>query len=450
MASLSDKMSTGLGWDTFSKATDLQKRLLFTLGAMIVYRLGTFIPLPGINSVALADIFARQSGGILGMFNMFTGGALSRMTLFALNIMPYISASIIVQLAASVIPSLMALKKEGESGQRKMTQYTRYLTVLITIVQGYGLALGLEAMVSSTGSSAVVNPGQWFRFTTVVSLLGGTMFIVWLGDQITARGVGNGSSLIITAGIVAGIPMGLAQTFELARAGSLSTITLFFLLFMVLALVYFVVFMERAQRRILIQYPKRQMNGRVMNGESSHLPLKINPTGVIPPIFASSLLLLPMTIVNFSAKDGQGADWVMTLSTMLAHGRPLYLALYAGLIVFFTFFYTAVVFNPEETADNLKRHGGFIAGIRPGKSTADYLDYVITRLTVLGSVYLAAICCFPEIMIAKYSVPFVLGGTTLLIVVSVTMDFATQIQSHLLAYQYEGLMKKARLKGHLK
>lgn len=450
MASLSDKMSTGLGWDTFSKATDLQKRLLFTLGAMIVYRLGTFIPLPGINSVALADIFARQSGGILGMFNMFTGGALSRMTLFALNIMPYISASIIVQLAASVIPSLMALKKEGESGQRKMTQYTRYLTVLITIVQGYGLALGLEAMVSSTGSSAVINPGQWFRFTTVVSLLGGTMFIVWLGDQITARGVGNGSSLIITAGIVAGIPMGLAQTFELARAGSLSTFALLFLLVMACALVYFVVFMERAQRRILIQYPKRQMNGRVMNGESSHLPLKINPTGVIPPIFASSLLLLPMTIVNFSAKDGQGADWVVTLSTMLAHGRPLYLVLYAGLIVFFTFFYTAVVFNPEETADNLKRHGGFIAGIRPGKSTADYLDYVITRLTVLGSVYLAAICCFPEIMIAKYSVPFVLGGTTLLIVVSVTMDFATQIQSHLLAYQYEGLMKKARLKGHLK
>ena len=450
MASLSDKMSTGLGWDTFSKATDLQKRLLFTLGAMIVYRLGTFIPLPGINSVALADIFARQSGGILGMFNMFTGGALSRMTLFALNIMPYISASIIVQLAASVIPSLMALKKEGESGQRKMTQYTRYLTVLITIVQGYGLALGLEAMVSSTGSSAVINPGQWFRFTTVVSLLGGTMFIVWLGDQITARGVGNGSSLIITAGIVAGIPMGVAQTFELARAGSLSTFALLFLLVMACALVYFVVFMERAQRRILIQYPKRQMNGRVMNGESSHLPLKINPTGVIPPIFASSLLLLPMTIVNFSAKDGQGADWVVTLSTMLAHGRPLYLALYAGLIVFFTFFYTAVVFNPEETADNLKRHGGFIAGIRPGKSTADYLDYVITRLTVLGSVYLAAICCFPEIMIAKYSVPFVLGGTTLLIVVSVTMDFATQIQSHLLAYQYEGLMKKARLKGHLK
>lgn len=447
---LADKMSNGLGWETFSKAKDLQKRLLFTLGAMIVYRLGTFIPLPGINSSVLADIFARQAGGILGMFNMFTGGALSRMTLFALNIMPYISASIIVQLAGSVIPSLMALKKEGESGQRKMTQYTRYLTVLITIIQGYGIAVGLEAMVDSTGSSAVLIPGAWFRFTTVVSLLGGTMFIVWLGDQITARGVGNGSSLIITAGIVAGIPMGLAQTFELARAGSLSTGVLFFLLFMAAALVYFVVFMERAQRRILIQYPKRQVNGRVMNGEASHLPLKINPTGVIPPIFASSLLLLPMTIVNFSAKDGQGADWIVSLSAMLSHGRPLYLALYAGLILFFTFFYTAVVFNPEETADNLKRQGGFIAGIRPGKSTAEYLDYVLTRLTVIGSLYLAAICCFPEIMIAHFSVPFILGGTTLMIVVSVTMEFATQIQSHLLAYQYEGLMKKARLKGRIK
>ena len=450
MASQIDKMATGFGWETFAKATDLQKRLLFTLGAMIVYRLGTFIPLPGINSVVLEDIFTRQAGGILGMFNMFTGGALSRMTLFALNIMPYISASIIVQLAGSVLPSLIALKKEGEAGHRKMNQYTRYLTVLITIVQAYGLAVGLEAMVGSAGTSAVINPGQWFRFTTVVSLLGGTMFIVWLGDQITARGVGNGSSLIITAGIVAGIPMGLAQTFELARAGSMSTAGLFAILFTAVALVCFVVFFERAQRRILIQYPKRQMGGRMMNSESSHLPLKLNPTGVIPPIFASSLLLLPMTIVNFSVKSGNSADWIVTLSTILAHGQPVYLLLYAALIVFFTFFYTAVVFNPEETADNLKHHGGFIAGIRPGKSTAEYLDYVLTRLTVLGSAYLAAICCFPEIMIAKYSVPFVLGGTTLLIVVSVTMDFATQIQSHLIAHQYEGLMKKAKLKGRLK
>ena len=445
-----DKMATGLGWETFAKATDLQKRLLFTLGAMVIYRLGTFIPLPGINSVVLEDIFTRQAGGILGMFNMFTGGALSRMTLFALNIMPYISASIIVQLAGSVLPSLIALKKEGEAGYRKMNQYTRYLTVLITIIQAYGLAVGLEAMVGSAGTSAVINPGQWFRFTTVVSLLGGTMFIVWLGDQITARGVGNGSSLIITAGIVAGIPMGLAQTFELARAGSMSTVGLFAILFTAVALVCFVVFFERAQRRILIQYPKRQMGGRMMNSESSHLPLKLNPTGVIPPIFASSLLLLPMTIVNFSVKSGNSADWIVTLSTILAHGQPIYLALYAGLIIFFTFFYTAVVFNPEDTADNLKRHGGFIAGIRPGKSTSEYLDYVLTRLTVLGSAYLAAICCFPEIMIAKYSVPFVLGGTTLLIVVSVTMDFATQIQSHLIAHQYEGLMKKAKLKGRLK
>ena len=445
-----DKMATGLGWETFAKATDLQKRLLFTLGAMVIYRLGTFIPLPGINSVVLEDIFTRQAGGILGMFNMFTGGALSRMTLFALNIMPYISASIIVQLAGSVLPSLVALKKEGEAGYRKMNQYTRYLTVLITIIQAYGLAVGLEAMVGSAGTSAVINPGQWFRFTTVVSLLGGTMFIVWLGDQITARGVGNGSSLIITAGIVAGIPMGLAQTFELARAGSMSTVGLFAILFTAVALVCFVVFFERAQRRILIQYPKRQMGGRMMNSESSHLPLKLNPTGVIPPIFASSLLLLPITIANFSVKSGNSADWIVTLSTILAHGQPIYLALYAGLIIFFTFFYTAVVFNPEDTADNLKRHGGFIAGIRPGKSTSEYLDYVLTRLTVLGSAYLAAICCFPEIMIAKYSVPFVLGGTTLLIVVSVTMDFATQIQSHLIAHQYEGLMKKAKLKGRLK
>ncbi|MBR1945691.1 MAG: preprotein translocase subunit SecY [Alphaproteobacteria bacterium] len=450
MASQIDKMATGLGWETFAKATDLQKRLLFTLGAMVIYRLGTFIPLPGINAVVLEDIFTRQAGGILGMFNMFTGGALSRMTLFALNIMPYISASIIVQLAGSVLPSLIALKKEGESGHRKMNQYTRYLTVLITIVQAYGLAVGLETMVGSAGTSAVINPGQWFRFTTVVSLLGGTMFIVWLGDQITARGVGNGSSLIITAGIMAGIPMGLAQTFELARAGSMSTPTLFAVMLMVLALVYFVVFIERAQRRILIQYPKRQMGGRMMNSESAHLPLKLNPTRELPPIFASSLLLLPMTIVNFSVKSGNSADWIVTLSTILAHGQPVYLALYAGLIIFFTFFYTAVVFNPEDTADNLKRHGGFIAGIRPGKSTAEYLDYVLTRLTVLGSAYLAAICCFPEIMIAKYSVPFVLGGTTLLIVVSVTMEFAAQIQSHLIAHQYEGLMKKAKLKGRLK
>ena len=377
------------------------------------------------------------------MFNMFAGGALERMTIFALNIMPYISASIILQLGQSVIPSLAALKKDGEAGHRRMTHYTKMLTVLITIIQGYGIAVGLEGMTGSAGVSAVVNPGFVFKFTTVVSLVGGTMFIVWLGDQITSRGVGNGSSLIITVGIIANIPSALAQTFELGRVGSMSLGVIALLMFMVLALIYVIVLVERAQRKITIQYPKRQMGARMMASENSHLPLKINPTGVIPPIFASSLLLLPITIANFSAENGP--SWVQTLSQLLGHGQPLYLSLYAALIIFFAFFYTAVVFNPEETAENLKKHGGFIAGIRPGKNTADYLDYVITRLTVLGAVYLTALCILPEILISKLSVPFVLGGTTLLIVVQVTMDFVGQLQSHLIAYQYEGLIKKAAL-----
>ena len=377
------------------------------------------------------------------MFNMFAGGALERMTIFALNIMPYISASIIIQLGQSVVPSLAALKKEGEAGHRKITQMTRYLTVLITIVQGYGIAVGLESMTGSAGISAVVNPGFVFKFTTIVSLVGGTMFIVWLGEQITSRGVGNGSSLIITVGIIANIPTALAQTFELGRVGSMSLGLIALLMVMVLVLIYVIVFVERAQRKVIIQYPKRQMGMRMTAAESSHLPLKINPTGVIPPIFASSLLLLPITIANLSAENGP--EWVQTLSQLLGHGQPLYLALYAFLIAFFAFFYTAVVFNPEETADNLKKHGGFIAGIRPGKNTAEYLDYVITRLTVVGAVYLVALCILPEILISKLSVPFVLGGTTLLIVVQVTMDFVGQLQSHLIAYQYEGLIKKAAL-----
>ncbi len=409
----------------------------------MVFRLGTFIPLPGIDPHILSDIFARNSNGILGMFNMFAGGALERMTIFALNIMPYISASIILQLGQSVIPSLAALKKDGEAGHRRMTHYTKMLTVLITIIQGYGIAVGLEGMTGSAGVSAVVNPGFVFKFTTVVSLVGGTMFIVWLGDQITSRGVGNGSSLIITVGIIANIPSALAQTFELGRVGSMSLGVIAMLMVMVLALIYVIVLVERAQRKITIQYPKRQMGARMMASENSHLPLKINPTGVIPPIFASSLLLLPITIANFSAENGP--SWVQTLSQLLGHGQPLYLSLYAALIIFFAFFYTAVVFNPEETAENLKKHGGFIAGIRPGKNTADYLDYVITRLTVLGAAYLTALCILPEILISKLSVPFVLGGTTLLIVVQVTMDFVGQLQSHLIAYQYEGLIKKAAL-----
>ncbi len=443
MVSLAEKMAANMDVSAFSKATELKKRLWFTVLALIVFRLGTFIPLPGIDPHILSDIFARNANGILGMFNMFAGGALERMTIFALNIMPYISASIILQLGQSVVPSLAALKKDGEAGHRKITHYTKMLTVLITIIQGYGIAVGLEGMTGSAGVSAVVNPGFVFKFTTIVSLVGGTMFIVWLGDQITSRGVGNGSSLIITVGIIANIPGALAQTFELGRVGSMPLSVMAMLLVMVLGLIYVIVLIERAQRKITIQYPKRQMGARMMSSENSHLPLKINPTGVIPPIFASSLLLLPITIANFSAENGP--SWVQTLSQLLGHGQPLYLSLYAALIIFFAFFYTAIVFNPEETAENLKKHGGFIAGIRPGKNTADYLDYVITRLTVLGAAYLTALCILPEVLISKLSVPFVLGGTTLLIVVQVTMDFVGQLQSHLIAYQYEGLIKKAAL-----
>ena len=449
MASLSDRLASNVNLGAISKAEDLQKRIWFTLALLVVYRLGTFIPLPGIDAGILGEIFERNAGGIIGMFDMFAGGALSRMTIFALNIMPYISASIIMQLCTAVFPSLGALKKEGEFGHRKINQYTRYLTVFITILQGYGIAVGLEAVTGSGGVSAVINPGWMFRFTTVVSLLGGTMFIVWLGDQITARGIGNGSSLIITVGIISGLPGAIAMSLELMRVGQLSPFVLLVVLLMAIALVYIVVLVERAQRRILIQYPKRQMGGRMFGGESSHLPLKINPTGVIPPIFASSLLLLPMTVLNLSASAEDAPGWMVTITSVLSHGQPLYLALYAALIIFFAFFYAAVVFNPTDTADNLKKHGGFIAGIRPGKSTADYLDYVMTRLLTLGALYLAALCVLPEILISKFSIPFVLGGTTLLIVVSVTIDFVTQVQSHLIAHQYEGLIRKAKLKGHI-
>ena len=449
MASISDRLASNVNLGAISKAEDLQKRIWFTLALLVVYRLGTFIPLPGIDAGILGEIFERNAGGIIGMFDMFAGGALSRMTIFALNIMPYISASIIMQLCTAVFPSLGALKKEGESGHRKINQYTRYLTVFITILQGYGIAVGLEAVTGSGGVSAVIDPGWMFRFTTVVSLLGGTMFIVWLGDQITARGIGNGSSLIITVGIISGLPGAIAMSLELMRVGQLSPFVLLVVLLMAIALVYIVVLVERAQRRILIQYPKRQMGGRMFGGESSHLPLKINPTGVIPPIFASSLLLLPMTVLNLSASAEDAPGWMVTITSVLSHGQPLYLALYAALIIFFAFFYAAVVFNPTDTADNLKKHGGFIAGIRPGKSTADYLDYVMTRLLTLGALYLAALCVLPEVLISKFSIPFVLGGTTLLIVVSVTIDFVTQVQSHLIAHQYEGLIRKAKLKGRM-
>nr|WP_245826526.1 preprotein translocase subunit SecY [Oceanibacterium hippocampi] len=438
-------MAGSINFGAFSKATELKKRLWFTLGALIIYRLGTYIPIPGIDPRILNDIFQQNAGGILGMFDVFAGGALGRMTIFALNIMPYISASIIMQLMTSVSPTIAQLKKEGEAGRKKINQYTRYGTVLLAAAQAYGMAVGLESLSGSTAASAVIDPGMFFRITTVITLVGGTIFLMWLGEQITARGVGNGISLIIMAGIVANLPQALASTLELGRTGALSTFAILLLLIMAVGVITFVVFIERAQRRILVQYPKRQVGQRMTGGESSHLPLKLNTSGVIPPIFASSLLLMPITVANMSA--GTGPEWLSTVTALLGHGQPLYLTFYMLGIAFFAFFYTAVVFNPEDTADNLKKYGGFIPGIRPGKRTAEYLDYVLTRLTVVGAAYLCLVCLLPELLLSQFSVPFYFGGTSLLIVVSVTMDTTAQIQSHLLAHQYEGLIKKAKLKG---
>lgn len=445
MASAAERMAGSLNLGAFSKATELKKRIWFTIGALIVYRLGTYIPLPGIDPQIMSDIFRQQAGGILGMFNVFAGGALERMTIFALNIMPYISASIIVQLLTAIMPQLEALKKEGEAGRKKLNQYTRYGTVALAIVQAYGIAVGLEGMTGSRGG-AVLEPGLFFRLVTVVTLTGGTLFLMWLGEQITQRGIGQGTSLIIFAGIVAELPRAMAATLELGRTGALSTFFILFLMILIVGVITFIVFMERAQRRILVQYPKRQQGARMFGGESSHLPLKLNTSGVIPPIFASSLLLMPATVAQFSA--GAGAPgWVTTVTTLLGHGQPLYMATYVALIVFFCFFYTSVVFNPTETADNLKKYGGFVPGIRPGQRTAEYFDFVLTRLTVVGAAYISAVCLLPEFLISQYSVPFYFGGTSLLIVVSVTMDTVAQIQSHLLAHQYEGLIKKAKLRG---
>ncbi|HEC14364.1 MAG TPA: preprotein translocase subunit SecY [Rhodospirillales bacterium] len=444
MSSTAEQLASSMNMGAFGKATELKKRIWFTLGALIVYRLGTYIPLPGIDPTVLKDIFSQNSGGILGMFDMFSGGALSRMTIFALNIMPYISASIIMQLMTAISPKMEALKKEGESGRKKINQYTRYGTVLIAGLQAFGIAAGLEGMTSSAGA-AVADPGVFFRFTTVVTLVGGTMFLMWLGEQITARGVGNGISLIIFSGIVAQVPRALVGTLEMGRTGALSTLFILFLMVMAVGVIFFIIFMERAQRRIIIQYPKRQQGNKMTGGDSSHLPLKLNTAGVIPPIFASSILLMPITVIGFSA--GTGPEWVTTAAAYLGRVQPLYLFLYMTFIVFFAFFYTSVVFNPTETADNLKKYGGFVPGIRPGKNTAQYLDRVLSRLTVVGAAYLAAVCLLPEILIANYSVPFYFGGTSLLIVVTVTMDTVAQVQSHLLAHQYEGLIKKSKLRG---
>jgi preprotein translocase subunit SecY len=404
----------------------------------------TYIPVPGVDAAAMGEMLQHLNGGILGMFDMFSGGALGRMTVFALNIMPYISASIIIQLMSAAIPSLETLKKEGESGRKKLNQYTRYLTVVIALFQSYGIAVGLESMRSTMGP-VVVDPGPFFLVSCVVTLVGGTMFLMWLGEQITARGVGNGQSLIIFTGIVANLPHALASLLELGRTGALSPVFILLFIVIAVAVIAFVVFMERAQRRIAIQYPKRQVGSRMFGGDSTHMPLKVNTSGVIPPIFASSILLVPATISGFAQNSGQ--TWLSTITGYLAHGQPLYMAAYAGLIIFFAYFYTAVVFNPEETADNLKKYGGFIPGIRPGKATADYFDHILSRITTLGAIYLCIVCLLPEILISKYGVPFYFGGTSLMIIVSVTMDTVTQIQSHLLAHQYEGLIRKSKVRG---
>jgi len=447
MASAAEQMAANISFANFSKATELKKRLWFTIGALVVFRLVSFVPLPGIDPVALGTLFQQTQGGVLDFFNMFSGGALERMSLIALGVTPYITASIVVQLMTSLVPSFMALKKEGESGRKILNQYTRFGTVFLTMVQGYGIAVGLESWGSGDGVSAVIDPGWFFRISTVISLVGGTMFLMWLGEQITSRGIGNGISLIIMAGIVAQLPSAMGGLFEQARTGAISSGFVLLVSVLALAVIAFICLMERAQRRILIQYPKRQMGNRMSQGESSHLPLKINTAGVIPPIFASSLLLMPLTIAQFAAQGGEGPDWLIAVTTALQHGAPLYMTLYALGIAGFAFFYTAIVFNPEETAENLKKYGGFIPGIRPGQRTAEFLDYVLNRITVVGAAYLVVICLLPEFLISSLAVPFYFGGTSLLIVVNVTMDTVAQIQSHLLAHQYEGLIKKSKLRG---
>lgn len=442
MASAAEQLAANINFAAFAKATELQKRLWFTLGALIVYRIGTFIPIPGLDMQAFAQAFQSQAGGLLGMVNTFSGGAVERMAIFALNVMPYISASIIIQLLATTSPSLERLKKEGEAGRKQLNQYTRYLTVALALLQSYGIAIGLQ------GTTGVVDhPGIFFIFSTVITLTGGTIFLMWLGEQITARGVGNGISLIIFAGIVAGMPTAIFQTMSLGSEGALSPVAIFAIIAVLAGVTVFIVFIERSLRRLVVQYPKRQVGNRMFMGESSFLPLKINTAGVIPPIFASSLLLLPATVLGFLGQGENANPTIQQIVGLLSYGQPLHLTLYAIGIIFFCFFYTSIVFNPEETADNLRKYGGFLPGIRPGKNTAVYLDFVLTRLTVIGAAYITFVCILPEILISYYSIPFYLGGTSILIVVSVTMDTVTQIQSHLVAHQYEGLIKRSKLRG---
>ena len=442
MASAAEQLYANLNLDAFRKADELKRRIWFTLGALVIFRLGTFIPIPGVDLAHYADVFKRAAGGFLGMFNMFSGGAVERLAIFSLGIMPYISTSIILQLLTSVVPQLEAIKKEGEAGRKRINQYTRYGTVGLCAVQSYFTALGLES------NGLAIEPGWFFRATTVITLVGGTIFLMWLGEQITARGVGNGISLIIFAGIAAALPTSYGQLMQQGAIGAINPAWVPGVLVLGVIVIVFIVFMERAQRRLLVQYPKRQTGNRMFQGDSSHLPLKLNTSGVIPPIFASSLLLLPASLSSMETRNLGGSwDWLNTVNAWLARGSGLHEAIYVALIIFFSFFYTAVVFNTKETAENLKKYGGFIQGIRPGERTAQYLDYVLSRITVLGALYLAAVCVLPEIMTSNVGIPIYLGGTSLLIAVSVTMDTIAQIQSHLLAHQYEGLIKRSKLRG---
>ena len=441
MASAAEQLAANMNFSSFAKAKELQQRILFTIIILVVYRLGTWVPIPGIDMVQYARVFEQNSQGILSMFNVLGGGAVERMAIFALNVMPYISASIIMQLMSATIPSLEKLKKEGgEAGRKQINQYSRYLTVVLATGQALAIAMGMNA-VNADGLSMALNPGPFFIISTVVTLVGGTMLLLWLGEQITSRGVGNGVSLIIFAGIIAAVPGMLGNALSLSASGGMSAGVFFGGLLMIIAGLVLVVFIERSQRRLLVQYPKRQQGNRMVGGDSSFLPLKLNTAGVIPPIFASSLLLLPATAAGFQSQSGP--EWLQTAVAYLGAGSPLFLALYAALIIFFCFFYTSVVFNPEETADNLRKYGGFLPGIRPGQRTTEYLDYVLSRLTLIGALYLTLICLVPMMMSTNAG----LGGTSILIVVSVSMDTISQIQSHLLAHQYEGLIKKSKLRG---
>ncbi len=449
MASAAEQLASSINLANFAKATELKKRLWFTLGALVLFRLLSFVPVPGIDPVAMTALYQTQSGGILDVFNTFSGGALERFSIVALGVMPYITASIVVQLGATMYGPWQQLRKEGETGRKKLNQYTRYLTVAITLVQGYLAVRGLESQSINQGIQAVVMPGLLFEVAGTLSLVGGTLFLMWIGEQITSRGIGNGVSLIIMAGIVAGLPRGIAQLLEGTRTGTLDPMVVIGVVVLSAVLILGICFMERAQRRVLIQYPKRQ-TARGMQQERSHLPMKINTAGVIPPIFASSLLLMPITILHWAGSgaspDSGASDWLITISTYLQPGSTAYLAMYGVFIAFFCFFYTAVQFNSEETSENLKRHGGFIPGIRPGKATEEYVDYLLNRITVVGASYLVVICLIPEMLSAQAGLNFALGGTSLLIVVNVTMDTVSQIQSHLIAHQYGDLIKKAKLK----